>query len=738
MPAVSPPELGISPLGADKGSFRAFISYSHSDSDAAKWLHRQLEAYRVPARLVGRSTATGVVGARIGKVFRDREELTVSADLSGKINHALQRSQFLVVLCSAASAKSKWVNQEIINFKRLKGADSIIAVILEGEPFASNLPGRAHEECFPPALRFEVTPDGAVTDRPAEPVAADLRPGKDGKRLVRMKVLSGLLGVELDELIRREVQRRNRQLFAVSCIMGAVVVAMGVLSILAVTSRNQAIAARDDARRQKDQAEGLIDFMLGDLRDKLKPVGRLDSLEAVGGRAARYFESLHPGEFDSETRARLARTKLLTGEVLHSQGKAAEAGAAFDQAYTMTSALYAAEPDKNDAIFNQAQSEYWVGYGKFRNARYSEAEQNFLTYQELAKRLTDRQPSNLVWQAELASALTNLGVVQSRLLRLSEALEKFKLAAETQNRVIASQPELASFANEIERSRQRTKLVGLYSDLGQMLAWEADTEAGVGRISNAVALRERELQVYRDSEALDPRNTAIAQARWVAARARGRLLLESGDPAAALADFESAITIAEALVRQDQENKRWAQLLARCQLDAADALLDLGRLEESRKRIDVAVSTGREMTRSANINRAVKIQLMGNSLLLSAREHFARKVYEPAGRDLGELSRLVAEILSGTPNEPETLLLKSESEILAGDIDQSSGRIAAAQTHWRAAADIRGAFGDGANTKAAVLAARALARLQDGQARPLREQVCASGYRRGEFKSLCP
>ena len=461
---------------ADKGSYRAFISYSHRDSGTARWLHRQLEFYRVPSRIVGRTTATGMIGKSVGRIFRDRDELAVSADLSGKINAALKESQFLIVLCSTNSACSKWVNQEVVNFKRLRGPESIIAVILDGEPFAAGIPGREAEECLVPALRFEVDRQGVITDRRAEPVAADLRPGKDGKRLAKAKILAGLLGIELDELIRREVQRRNRQLFATTCIMSAIVIAMGVLLALAVTSRNQAVEAGEAARRQKDQAEGLIDFMLGDLRDKLKPVGRLDSLDAVGRHAASYFESLRPDEIDAESRARLARTKLLSGEVLYAQGHAQEAAAQFDSAYTLTSALQNAEPERPERIFDHAQSEYWVGYGKFRNARYADAEQYFLRYAALAESLVARDPKNFAWKAELASAFTNLGAVHTKLLRTAEALTDFKRAAVVQQDVIDHQPSLATITDVGERSRQLTKVVSLNFDLGQILAWEAGAQ----------------------------------------------------------------------------------------------------------------------------------------------------------------------------------------------------------------------------------------------------------------------
>ena len=88
--------------------YRAFISYSHSDSRIARRLHRWLESYRMPARLVGRSSPLGTVPGRLHPIFRDREELPTSADLGEQIGSALRGSETLIVICSPRSAASQW------------------------------------------------------------------------------------------------------------------------------------------------------------------------------------------------------------------------------------------------------------------------------------------------------------------------------------------------------------------------------------------------------------------------------------------------------------------------------------------------------------------------------------------------------------------------------------------------------------------------------------------------------
>jgi eukaryotic-like serine/threonine-protein kinase len=88
--------------------------------------------------------------------------------------------------------------------------DRILCLNVDGEPHASDLPGREEEECFPPALRFRVGPDGNLSDARTEPIAADAREGRDGKRRAKLKLIAGLLGVGFDLLRRREQQRFNR------------------------------------------------------------------------------------------------------------------------------------------------------------------------------------------------------------------------------------------------------------------------------------------------------------------------------------------------------------------------------------------------------------------------------------------------------------------------------------------------------------------------------------------------
>jgi len=237
--------------------YRAFISYSHADEVWAKWLHKSLETYRLPKRLVGRETEFGPVPGRLAPVFRDRDELATATSLGETLTRALQQSATQVVICSPAAAKSRWVNEEILTYKRLGREQRIFCLIVGGEP------GDPQQECFPPALRFQIGADGELTQTPSEPIAADVRPGKDSKLDGKLKLVAGMLGVGLDELKQREAHRQRVRMMVV---VGGSLAGLAITSALAAAAwfaRNEAERQRVIAQQEAETASRTAQFMVG-------------------------------------------------------------------------------------------------------------------------------------------------------------------------------------------------------------------------------------------------------------------------------------------------------------------------------------------------------------------------------------------------------------------------------------------------------------------------------------------
>jgi len=231
-----------------KYRYKAFISYSHEDNKWANWLHRSLESYSPPTHLIGQTTDHGAIPKRLAPVFRDRAELATATDLGAEINEALEQSACQLVICSPAAARSRWVNEEILAYKRLGRQDRIFCLIVSGEPNAAEHPELGLEECFPEALRYKLSVDGEPSDVRAEPIAADVRQDKDNKTDAKLKIIAGMLGVGFDALKQREQQQRQRRL---AFIASAATIGMIIATSLAMV----AIFARAEAERQRERAE---------------------------------------------------------------------------------------------------------------------------------------------------------------------------------------------------------------------------------------------------------------------------------------------------------------------------------------------------------------------------------------------------------------------------------------------------------------------------------------------------
>jgi tetratricopeptide (TPR) repeat protein len=234
--------------------YAAFISYSHSDRAVAHWLHRGLEGYHPPKGVMAGAVAT------LRPIFLDRAELPTSSDLAASVREALASSRYLIVICSPAAAKSRWVNEEIRYFKSLGGADRVLALIVAAQ--TSDTAEGDVADCMPPALRYVISGQGEVTATPAaEPMAADIRPGADERRTAMLKLAAGMLQVPLDRLVQRDSARRQRRLLQVAVGALAGCLAFALLAVLAVQSRNEAQQQRRLAEQQSHTAQRTVDFL---------------------------------------------------------------------------------------------------------------------------------------------------------------------------------------------------------------------------------------------------------------------------------------------------------------------------------------------------------------------------------------------------------------------------------------------------------------------------------------------
>lgn len=189
---------------------------SHADSMSIETSASNSNAHTEQPRKTPRSP-------KLGKCFRDEDELAASRSLPNSIREALAASRTLIVICSPETQESPWVRREIEMFEQLHGRERIICVLAAG----------SSEESIPPILKTRMMSDanGILREMPAEPLAADLRPEAKAKRKAELlRIIAAVAGCNYDDLRQRERIRKRKRIALSSAAAALAIVAIGVFA----------------------------------------------------------------------------------------------------------------------------------------------------------------------------------------------------------------------------------------------------------------------------------------------------------------------------------------------------------------------------------------------------------------------------------------------------------------------------------------------------------------------------
>jgi hypothetical protein len=159
--------------------YYAFISYNREDEKWAKWLQNKLENYKLPAIILKENAD---LPQKIRPVFRDKTDMEAGA-IVDTVQKKLERSQYLIVICSPKAAKSNWVGSEIRAFVEMGRSDRIIPFIVDGVPNSND-----SRECFHPHIKEKIP----------EPLGVNIN--EIGKQQAFVKTAAKLLNLRFDVL----------------------------------------------------------------------------------------------------------------------------------------------------------------------------------------------------------------------------------------------------------------------------------------------------------------------------------------------------------------------------------------------------------------------------------------------------------------------------------------------------------------------------------------------------------
>ncbi len=527
--------------------YKAFISYSHSDERWARWLQRRLEGYR-PPRSLGHAAA-------LKPVFRDREELAASRDLSAAILSALAESENLIVICSKAAARSHWVDAEIREFIRLGRGDRVFALLVDGQP------NHPDEECLPEVLR---------STEGHEPLAADVRPQADGRSDALLKIAAALLNVRYDDLRQRANQRRLRRLAVVTAASTAGMLLTLTLATYAFLARQEADSQRRVAVEESEISKEVTEFLVSlfESADPHLAKGEVLTARELLDRGTQRID----GAFADQPKLR-ARLLSTLGRSYEALGEYDSAASVYTDALTLRRGAGASQAlSMTHAMIDLGWVHLWRGDFDTAEGMFREA---------LAIREARLTPPDI----DIVHARNNVGIVLYRQDHQLEALEVLE-EAHAMLEALAEPDPLDRFA---------------------ILTNKANSLTALGRPAAAEPLYREILAFYLEHEGTMSVQTAFAHDNLaLALQALGQL--DEAEP-----HFLEALRVLEIIFEPDHPE------LGQTYFNVGGIHLELGRIEEAERLARRSIRIHREQVGEKYFMTADSLGLLTEALIASDR-----------------------------------------------------------------------------------------------------------------------
>jgi|GEM_PF-1390555 len=516
-------------------TYDAFVSYRHThpDKELAREMHTMLENFQLPISLRKKRDK------RKGLLFMDKAELPVSEDLLRDIELALDRSQYLIVVCSPNTPGSDYIDWEIDHFLETNSPENIIILLIDGdletslpEPLQVFMLGSSENEA------------GNWSIEGPRPLLVDMRckNQKERRRLIHQAALSIIAAFidcassSIEKADRRRSITRNSLLVAG---VAAIFVLFGLFSLQQMRyAREQEQIARD----AKDSSLRYINFLTYNVQDELGVIpGTISIRSRMADKNIKLLNEIllldnASPEADRERSSILGRS----GDLWYAMGKVDKACKAYEQALALDLKL---EKDKN--YKNYPPRDTVIGYNhvaeiRMEQGKVDEAAAAIRESLRRARKLAKTHPGQES-QDDLAYALEKTGWICQNSGDWDEAVDALEEARKIR-RKLADQKKTSA-------------------------AWESllDTNESLGQVYYTIGSYDHAQKLFNEDLYLATRNLDVNKpgTEWT-------LWNLSSNLAGVYADNEDLASEKKAI----DEMLEWARRLAKDQEDKqAQALL---------------------------------------------------------------------------------------------------------------------------------------------------------------------
>jgi serine/threonine protein kinase/Flp pilus assembly protein TadD len=419
--------------------------------------------------------------------------------------------------------------------------------------------------------------------RPAQEEAQRLQ--QEGRRQRERAI------AEREQAARKKLLKRVAVVSLITATAATIVVALllDARRREAEEARQAEAAARQHAEDERTRAEDLAGFMLFDLRDGLKPIGRLDLLGKVALKSKDYYESLPNEGLTDRTLRRRATALIRVGSVLKAQGDLERAGESYRAAVVILQRLVAKDPAGSPWLDDLAIGQEMIADVQREAGALEDALGTYGVSLAIWRLLVERDPKGARCRGGLALTLEKIGDVRFEMGQLDEALASYARSLESTRRLAEQEPESADRQNSLAISLLRLgdvqgqagqwdAALGNYRQSLEILRrlsrrdptnvrWQRDLSIGLSKVGAvaeergnlAAALRghKESLAIMRNLAERDPTNATRQRDLTVGLNQVAAVLSKMGSLEAALGAYQEALAIRRRLCEQDPGNARW-------------------------------------------------------------------------------------------------------------------------------------------------------------------------------------
>ncbi|MEM7145761.1 MAG: serine/threonine-protein kinase [Verrucomicrobiota bacterium] len=422
----------------------------------------------------------------------------------------------------------------------------------------------------------------------------------------------------LKEIARHTQIKRSRRLIATFAILSLLAIVSAGFAVKQMRNARQASLAEQTAR---EEAEQLINFMLFDLGEKLRPIGRQELLEHVAENAESYISNLAEDRRSTRTLQMFAGILNNKGDVAAAAGNEEDALNHYLQAHNIAEQLMEIDDTGPGSVLQVAHSLVNIGSVHQRAGRLEEA----LTYYDQALDLKKRYQFDAQGEMNLNRAIVN------GLMRIAEVYKTQgdpDAALDYYNDTLKLIREISGDRSSQEKAPSNPILASVLQEIGDIELIEGNFKLAAEHYQEAIAIADR---LSNESKRSTPTQQRLAGLHTRLAEAHFAL----GDILDAKNQLLDALRIRSRVAKRDPSNIEW-------QLDLASAYSDVGDATEPD-------SNGANLDALTQYRKALEIL---DTLKTKPGTNLAEEKEQLAFRVESSIAAVIGDQL-GQPSEPQ-------------------------------------------------------------------------------------